>query len=185
MDQTHSILFYFHSAARPSRHRRRRRRPRANEAQRRRRGRRTCRRADVASRRRTSCAVARRLLLVTGQEIDNALKCMPMCRLSRACDGRNKEIWCREECCQRTRNLLGAPTWLPHQGHPRHRGQFVQVRLPGRAHDLQQRLGRRVGRGRAARVEARLHRQGPRSRQADRRVQQCATLMTCRQHAIG
>ena len=94
MDQTHSILFYFHLAARPSRHRRRRRRPRANEAQRRRRGRRTCRRPDVASRRRTSCAVARRLLLVTGQEIDNALKCMPMCRWSRACDGRNKESWC-------------------------------------------------------------------------------------------
>ena len=53
---TKRILFYFHLAARPSRHRRRRLRPRANEAQRRRRGRRTCRRAYVASRRRASCA---------------------------------------------------------------------------------------------------------------------------------
>ena len=120
MDQTHSILFYFHSAARPSRHRRRRRRPRANEAQRRRRGRRTCRRPDVASRRRTSCAVARRLLLVTGQEIDNALKCMPMsmCRWSRACDGRNKETWCREECCnERVFTHLRFVAWSKPAGH--------------------------------------------------------------------
>ncbi len=35
--------------------------------------------------------VARRLSVVTvGQEIDDALKCMPMCRKFRACDGRSK-----------------------------------------------------------------------------------------------
>mmetsp|Transcript_19089 Transcript_19089/g.61496 ORF Transcript_19089/g.61496 Transcript_19089/m.61496 type:complete len:226 (-) Transcript_19089:55-732(-) len=60
---------------------------------------------------------------------------------------------------------------LPHKGHPRHRGQPEEVRLPGRAHDLQQRARRRVGRGRAARVEARLHRQELAARGAARRLQ--------------